>query len=143
MNITLDLDTTNHERQKEKGGKQEKNLPFTGSNVSLPSQDSSSKRFHHKKNKNDKQFQVSKENPHTSLLKKDNKLIGDMDLPPSSFCASLKQQRDEEELPEEIETVIKVVPPAYHQYLDVFSKVKAEKLPPHQSCSRHIKLGGL
>ncbi|MBW0559410.1 hypothetical protein O181_099125, partial [Austropuccinia psidii MF-1] len=50
---------------------------------------------------------------------------------------------DEEEEPEEIETVLKVVPPAYHQYLDVFSKVKAEKIPPHCACDHHIKLEGL
>ncbi|MBW0580213.1 hypothetical protein O181_119928 [Austropuccinia psidii MF-1] len=56
---------------------------------------------------------------------------GDMDLPPLSFHASLEDKWDEEEEPEEIETVLKVVPPAYHQYLDVFSKVKADKLPPH------------
>ncbi|MBW0524650.1 hypothetical protein O181_064365, partial [Austropuccinia psidii MF-1] len=50
---------------------------------------------------------------------------------------------DEEEEPEEIETVLKVVPPVYHKYLDVFSKVKAEKLPPHRACDHHIKLEGL
>ncbi|MBW0586672.1 hypothetical protein O181_126387 [Austropuccinia psidii MF-1] len=50
---------------------------------------------------------------------------------------------DEEEEPEEIETVFKVVPPAYHQYLDVFSKVKAEKPPPHRPCDHHIELEGL
>ncbi|MBW0514855.1 hypothetical protein O181_054570 [Austropuccinia psidii MF-1] len=66
-----------------------------------------------------------------------------MDLPPLSFHASLEEQWDEEEEPEEIETVLKVVPPAYHQYLDVFSKVKAEKPPPHQACDYHIKLEGL
>ncbi|MBW0508244.1 hypothetical protein O181_047959 [Austropuccinia psidii MF-1] len=37
---------------------------------------------------------------------------------------------------------MKVVPSAYHQYLDVFSKVKAEKLPPHQACDHHIELEG-
>ncbi|MBW0550526.1 hypothetical protein O181_090241 [Austropuccinia psidii MF-1] len=66
-----------------------------------------------------------------------------MDLPPLSFHASLKQPWDEEEGPEVIETVLKVVPPAYHQNLDVFSKVKAEKLPPHRACDHHIKLEGL
>ncbi|MBW0548395.1 hypothetical protein O181_088110, partial [Austropuccinia psidii MF-1] len=66
-----------------------------------------------------------------------------MDLPPFSFHASLEEQWDEEEEPEEIETVFKVVPPAYHQYLDVFSKVKAEKLPPHRACDHHIELEGL
>ncbi|MBW0530765.1 hypothetical protein O181_070480 [Austropuccinia psidii MF-1] len=50
-----------------------------------------------------------------------------MDLPPE---------------PEEIETVIKVVPSVYHQYLDLFSKVKAEKLPPHHAYDHHIKLEG-
>ncbi|MBW0495158.1 hypothetical protein O181_034873 [Austropuccinia psidii MF-1] len=66
-----------------------------------------------------------------------------MDLPPLSFHASLEEKWDEKEEPEEIETVLKVVPPAYHQYLDVFSKVKAEKLPPHCACDHHIKLEGL
>ncbi|MBW0463462.1 hypothetical protein O181_003177 [Austropuccinia psidii MF-1] len=65
-----------------------------------------------------------------------------MDLPPLSYHDSLEQLRDEEEEPEEIETVMKVVPPVYHQYLDVFSKVKAEKLPPHRACDHHIELEG-
>ncbi|MBW0560528.1 hypothetical protein O181_100243 [Austropuccinia psidii MF-1] len=68
---------------------------------------------------------------------------GDMDLHPLSFHASLEDQSDEEEEPEDIETVLKVVPPAYHQYLDVFSKVKAEKLPPHRAFDNHIELEGL
>ncbi|MBW0476348.1 hypothetical protein O181_016063 [Austropuccinia psidii MF-1] len=66
-----------------------------------------------------------------------------MDLPPLSFHVSLEEQWDEEEEPEEIETVFKVVPPAYNQYLDVFSKVKAEKLPPHCACDHHIELESL
>ncbi|MBW0510243.1 hypothetical protein O181_049958 [Austropuccinia psidii MF-1] len=66
-----------------------------------------------------------------------------MDLPPLSFHASLKEQWDEEEELEEIETVLKVVPHSYHQYLGVFSKVKAEKLPPHHACDHHIELEGL
>ncbi|MBW0574257.1 hypothetical protein O181_113972 [Austropuccinia psidii MF-1] len=37
---------------------------------------------------------------------------------------------------------MKVVPSVYHQYLDVFSKVKAEKLPPHRACDHHIELEG-
>ncbi|MBW0551647.1 hypothetical protein O181_091362 [Austropuccinia psidii MF-1] len=65
-----------------------------------------------------------------------------MDLPPSSYHDSLEELWDEEEEPEEIETVMKVVPPVYHQYLDVFSKVKAEKLPPHRACDHHIELEG-
>ncbi|MBW0491540.1 hypothetical protein O181_031255 [Austropuccinia psidii MF-1] len=68
--------------------------------------------------------------------------FGNMDLPPSSYHDSLEELWDEEEEPEEIETVMKVVPSVYHQYLDVFSKVKAEKLPPHCACDHHIKLEG-
>ncbi|MBW0538764.1 hypothetical protein O181_078479, partial [Austropuccinia psidii MF-1] len=66
-----------------------------------------------------------------------------MDLPPLSFHARLEEQWDEEKEPEEIETVLKVVPASYHQYLDVFSKVKAEKLPPHHACDYQIELEGL
>ncbi|MBW0484168.1 hypothetical protein O181_023883 [Austropuccinia psidii MF-1] len=66
-----------------------------------------------------------------------------MDLPPLYFHASQEEQWDEEEEPEEIETALKVVPPAYHKYFDVLSKVKAEKLCPHCACDHHIKLKGL
>ncbi|MBW0552701.1 hypothetical protein O181_092416 [Austropuccinia psidii MF-1] len=66
-----------------------------------------------------------------------------MDLPPLSLHDFLKEKWDEEEEPEEIETVLKVVPPSYHQYLDVFSWVKEEKLPPHCICDHHIELEGL
>ncbi|MBW0561882.1 hypothetical protein O181_101597 [Austropuccinia psidii MF-1] len=65
-----------------------------------------------------------------------------MDLPPSSYPDSLEELWDEEEEPEEIETVMKIVPSSYHQYLSVFSKVKAEKLPPHCACDHHIELEG-
>ncbi|MBW0463507.1 hypothetical protein O181_003222 [Austropuccinia psidii MF-1] len=68
---------------------------------------------------------------------------GDTDLPPLSFHSSLEEKWEEEEEPEEIETVLKVFPPSYHQYLDVLSKVKAEELPPHQICDHHIELKGL
>ncbi|MBW0556603.1 hypothetical protein O181_096318 [Austropuccinia psidii MF-1] len=67
-------------------------------------------------------------------------LFGNMDLPPSSYHDSLEELWDEEEEPEEIEKVIKVFPSVYHQYLKVFSKLKAEKLPPHGTCDHHIKL---
>ncbi|MBW0520356.1 hypothetical protein O181_060071 [Austropuccinia psidii MF-1] len=76
MDITLELDTTYHERQREKGSHQEKKPPVTLSNPSRPPQDSSSKRPHHKKNKKAKQFKVSKDMPHSALLNKDNKLTG-------------------------------------------------------------------
>ncbi|MBW0495351.1 hypothetical protein O181_035066 [Austropuccinia psidii MF-1] len=39
---------------------------------------------------------------------------GAMYLPPLSFNSSQKEQWDEEEEPEEIETLLNVVPPAYH-----------------------------
>ncbi|MBW0477215.1 hypothetical protein O181_016930 [Austropuccinia psidii MF-1] len=68
---------------------------------------------------------------------------GDMDLSPLSFNASLEEQWVGEEEPEGIETVLKVVPPAYHQYLNLFSKVKGEKLPAHRACDHHIELEGL
>ncbi|MBW0497907.1 hypothetical protein O181_037622 [Austropuccinia psidii MF-1] len=68
--------------------------------------------------------------------------FGIMDLPPSSSHDSLEELWDEEEDPEEIETVMKVFPSVYKQYLDVFSKVKAEKLSPHHACDHHIELEG-
>ncbi|MBW0558151.1 hypothetical protein O181_097866 [Austropuccinia psidii MF-1] len=69
-------------------------------------------------------------------------LFGNMDLPPSSYHDSLEELWDEEEEPEEIEAVIKVVPSAYNQYLDIFSKVKADRLPPHHACDHQIELEG-
>ncbi|MBW0533387.1 hypothetical protein O181_073102 [Austropuccinia psidii MF-1] len=68
--------------------------------------------------------------------------FGSMDLPPSSDHDSLEELWDEEEEPEERETMMRVVPSAYHQYLDVFSKVKAEKIPPHRTCDHYISLEG-
>ncbi|MBW0478548.1 hypothetical protein O181_018263 [Austropuccinia psidii MF-1] len=65
---------------------------------------------------------------------------GNMDLPPSSYHDSLEERWDEEEEPEEVETMMKVVPSPYHHYLYVFSKVKAKKLPPHHTCDHHINL---
>ncbi|MBW0566812.1 hypothetical protein O181_106527, partial [Austropuccinia psidii MF-1] len=65
-----------------------------------------------------------------------------MDLPPSSYHDSLEELWDEEEEPEEIETVMKVFPSVYHQYFNEFSKVKAEKHPPHRTCDHHIKMEG-
>ncbi|MBW0543133.1 hypothetical protein O181_082848 [Austropuccinia psidii MF-1] len=59
-----------------------------------------------------------------------------MELPHSSYHDSLEEE------PEEIETMVKVVPSAYHQYLGVFSNFKAEELPPHCTCDHHINLEG-
>ncbi|MBW0490633.1 hypothetical protein O181_030348 [Austropuccinia psidii MF-1] len=62
-----------------------------------------------------------------------------MDLPPLSFHASLEEKWDETEETEEIEAVLKVFPSAYQQYLDVLSKLIAEKLPPHCAGEQHIE----
>ncbi|MBW0550100.1 hypothetical protein O181_089815 [Austropuccinia psidii MF-1] len=59
-----------------------------------------------------------------------------------SYHDSLEELWDEEEEPEEVKTVLKVVPSVYHQYFYVFSKVKAEKRPPHCACDHHIELEG-
>ncbi|MBW0522037.1 hypothetical protein O181_061752 [Austropuccinia psidii MF-1] len=64
-----------------------------------------------------------------------------MDLPPS-YHDSLEELWDEEEEQEQVKTMLKVVPSVYHQYLNVFSKVKADKPPPHCACHHHIKLEG-
>ncbi|MBW0461672.1 hypothetical protein O181_001387 [Austropuccinia psidii MF-1] len=75
MDITLELDTRYHERQKEKSSHQEKKPPVFGSNYSRPPKDSSSKKPHHKKSKKGKNFKVSKDKPYAALLNKDNKVI--------------------------------------------------------------------
>ncbi|MBW0463002.1 hypothetical protein O181_002717 [Austropuccinia psidii MF-1] len=68
--------------------------------------------------------------------------LGKVDIPPSSYHESLEELWNEEEEPEEIETVMKVVPSAYHHYLDVFSKVKEDKPPFHCACDHDIELEG-
>ncbi|MBW0533492.1 hypothetical protein O181_073207 [Austropuccinia psidii MF-1] len=65
-----------------------------------------------------------------------------MDLPLSSYHDSLEVLWDEEEEPEDVEPLMKVVPSVYHQYLDAFSKVKAEEIPPHCACDHHMELEG-
>ncbi|MBW0550587.1 hypothetical protein O181_090302 [Austropuccinia psidii MF-1] len=76
MDITLELDTRYHERQKERGSNQEKKPLMVGSNSSKPPQGQASRRPYQRKNKKGKNFQVSKDKPHAALLNKDNKLIG-------------------------------------------------------------------
>ncbi|MBW0585083.1 hypothetical protein O181_124798 [Austropuccinia psidii MF-1] len=76
IEINLKLDTRYHKRQKERGSHQEKKPSIIGSNSSKPPQGSSSKRPYHRKNKQGNNFQVSKDNPQASLLKRDRKLIG-------------------------------------------------------------------
>ncbi|MBW0499091.1 hypothetical protein O181_038806 [Austropuccinia psidii MF-1] len=73
--------------------------------------------------------------PSQSLLKSGDEVFKEI--------KDVGEEWDEEAEPEEIETVLKVVPPSYHQYLDVLSKLKAEKLSPHCACDHHIKLKGL
>ncbi|MBW0563743.1 hypothetical protein O181_103458 [Austropuccinia psidii MF-1] len=105
------------------------NIPFINSPQSLPF--SGDKVF--------KEIQdVGEDNSVSSL----HLFFENMDLPPSSYHDSLAELWDKEEDPEEIETVMKAVPSTYHQSLDVFSKVKAEKLPPHRACEHHIELEG-
>ncbi|MBW0584505.1 hypothetical protein O181_124220, partial [Austropuccinia psidii MF-1] len=65
---------------------------------------------------------------------------GNVDLTPSSYHDSLEEFWDEKEEPEGIKTMMKVSASSYHQYLDLFSKVKAETLPPHHACDHCIKL---
>ncbi|MBW0469922.1 hypothetical protein O181_009637 [Austropuccinia psidii MF-1] len=65
-----------------------------------------------------------------------------MDLPPFTFHASLEKKWDVEEDPDEIENVLKVVSPAYHNYLAVLSKVKGEKFTPHRPSDHHIESEG-
>ncbi|MBW0555241.1 hypothetical protein O181_094956 [Austropuccinia psidii MF-1] len=65
MDVTLELDTRSHARQKEKGHHQEKKFEASKSNSSHPQNLSSSS---HKKRKN---FQ-KRDKPHSSLLNKDS-----------------------------------------------------------------------
>ena len=38
---------------------------------------------------------------------------------------------DDDEDPDEVEDILTAVPKEYHEFIDVFSKVRAERLPPH------------
>ncbi|MBW0497342.1 hypothetical protein O181_037057 [Austropuccinia psidii MF-1] len=117
--ITLELDTRYHDRQKEKSHHQEKKPEASKDEVFKEIQD------------------AGEDNSVSSLH-----FFGNIDLPSSSYHDSLEELWDEEEDPEEIETVMKVVPSVYHQYLEVFYKVKAEKPPPNRACDHHIELDG-
>ncbi|MBW0533710.1 hypothetical protein O181_073425 [Austropuccinia psidii MF-1] len=144
MDITLELYTRYHERQKEKGSHQEKKpriikTPSLPPSVHIPPIIPSQSLLPSR----DEVFKVVKDFGEDVAISSLHLFQGDMDLRHLSFHASLEEQWDEEEEPEEIETVLKVVPPSYNQYLDVFFKVKAEKLPPHCACDHHIKLEGL
>ncbi|MBW0510550.1 hypothetical protein O181_050265 [Austropuccinia psidii MF-1] len=61
--------------RRKKCNNQEKKPSVAGSNPLRPPQDSSSKNPHHKNSKKGKNFEVSKDKPHSALLNKDNKPI--------------------------------------------------------------------
>ncbi|MBW0532712.1 hypothetical protein O181_072427 [Austropuccinia psidii MF-1] len=52
----------------------------------------------------------------------------------------MQEKWDGEEEPEEVEAVLKVVPPSYNHCLDVWAKVEAEKLTLNPTCDHHIEL---
>ena len=66
--------------------------------------------------------------------------------PPSSFSTPGREYGedviDNEEEAEEVKTILRCVPQEYHDFLDVFSKVNADKLPEHRACDHHIELVG-
>ncbi|MBW0490344.1 hypothetical protein O181_030059 [Austropuccinia psidii MF-1] len=74
MDITLELYTRYHERQKEKDSHRETKPSVTGSNSLRLPQDSSSRKPN-QKNKKGKNIQVSKDKPHASLINKVKELI--------------------------------------------------------------------
>ena len=47
---------------------------------------------------------------------------------------------DPDEDPDDIADTLRIVPPAYHSYMDVFSKARADTLPPHRSYDHGIDL---
>lgn len=47
---------------------------------------------------------------------------------------------DPDEDPDDIEDILRVVPSEYSEYLDVFSKARAERLPPHRPYDHAIEL---
>ncbi|MBW0480421.1 hypothetical protein O181_020136 [Austropuccinia psidii MF-1] len=120
MDIALELDTRYHERKKEKSHFQEKKPEVSKDEVFKEIQD------------------VGEDNSVSSL----HLFLGNVDLPPSSHHDSLEELWDDEEEPEEKEILMKVFPSAYHNYLDLSSKVKADKLHPHCACDHHIELEG-
>ena len=47
-----------------------------------------------------------------------------------------------DEAPDDLETLLPLIPTAFHDFIDVFSKVKADTLPPQQACDHQIELTG-
>ncbi|MBW0475149.1 hypothetical protein O181_014864 [Austropuccinia psidii MF-1] len=120
MDINLKLDTRYHERQQEKSHQQDKKPEASKDEVFKEIQD------------------VGEDNSVSSL----HLFFANMDLPPSTYSDSLEELWDEEEDLEEVQNMINVLPPAYHQYLNVFSKVKSDKFPHHRTCDHQIDLEG-
>ncbi|MBW0488010.1 hypothetical protein O181_027725 [Austropuccinia psidii MF-1] len=121
MDITLQLDT------------RESSFPSSVHNPSFNSQQSSKSSI----DEVVKEIQDFGEDNSVSSL---HLFLGNVALPPSSCHQSLEELWDEEEDPEEIETVMKCVTSSYNHYLDVFSKLSAERLPPHFTCDHNIEL---
>ncbi|MBW0476293.1 hypothetical protein O181_016008 [Austropuccinia psidii MF-1] len=69
-----------------------------------------------------KQIKDFEEDNSVSLL---HLFLENVDLPPASYHDSLKELWDEEEDPEEVETLINAVPSDSHHYFYVLFKVKA------------------
>lgn len=47
---------------------------------------------------------------------------------------------DPDESPDDIADILRIVPPRYHDFLDVFSKARADDLPPHRPYDHTIEL---
>ncbi|MBW0541625.1 hypothetical protein O181_081340 [Austropuccinia psidii MF-1] len=90
----------------------------------------------------DEFFKEIKDVAEESCLSSFHLFFGNMDLPPLSYHDSLEELWAEEEETGEAVMVMKVGPSASHQYLDVFSKGKEEKVSPHPACDHHIELEG-
>ncbi|KNZ48722.1 conserved uncharacterized protein (N-terminal) [Puccinia sorghi] len=58
--------------------------------------------------------------------------------PPLTAIPSIEDDEDIKDL----ETIRKTLLPVYHGYADVFSPVRADKLPPHRPYNHQIKLTG-
>ena len=46
------------------------------------------------------------------------------------------------EAPEDLETLLPLIPTAFDDFIDIFLKVKADTLPPQRECDHQIKLTG-
>ncbi|MBW0470244.1 hypothetical protein O181_009959 [Austropuccinia psidii MF-1] len=65
-----------------------------------------------------------------------------LDLPPSAYHYSLEELWNADQELAKIEAVMKVVPSSNHHFLDLFSRVKADKHPPYHFCDHHVELKG-